>query len=411
VRALLAPGTATFRADAPGAEVHLFRYLEEAAVRSGGERRLVPVPLRAAPVEPGAMALRVAAGAGDLRAGDLVLEAGGRRPGVDTDLRAAAEAGGLAARVLNGGAVRDVVLPAGLALRPTAAPVPLGPWSLAGAAPIEGRPLDAGVWLAVFRAPGREDQRVAFRVVRGRAADVEATLAPEGSVPRGFARVPLGRGAYALVMDREVTCEEYLEFLDDPAVVPVAGGPRLVPRNRSSREDGHWTRGDDGRFVLAEGWEPDWPVLGVSHEDALAYAAWRTRRDRPLGGRGAYALPTLREWLAAGGNAADQRYFVFGARIRPWWVKSCFSGPRPAPEPVLRYPRDESPYAIHDMAGSVAEWCEDWFDRDKGTRRVAGGSWAWGTLESFKLWGAQGWSPRTAGDETGFRLVLREETR
>jgi formylglycine-generating enzyme required for sulfatase activity len=150
-------------------------------------------------------------------------------------------------------------------------------------------------------------------------------------------------------------------------------------------------------------------VLGVSYDDAEAYAAWRTARDRPLGGRGVYGLPTLAEWTFAAGHYG--RRWVWGNRMRPKWCKSCFSRRHALPEPGLRYPRDESPYGLLDMAGSVAEWLDDWYDRSQNLRRIEGGSWAWAKMDYFRVWGAQGWAPGTTGDETGFRLVLREAAR
>ncbi len=480
-RAAFGKGSVSFRTDAPGAEVHLFRFREEAEVRTGGERRLVPVPRGTAPVAPGSFAFRVARGAGELRPGDLVLEVAGRadlggawiqrgggglergdrmvsvdgtaiedihgfeeafglaegsgparehalvldhagkrvelsaaslEAGVG-DLRALAQMGGLPARVLSGGVLRDTLLPPGLLLRPTATPLPLGPWSMAGVLPLEGLGLEPGGWLAVLRAPGREDQRMLFVAQAGEVLVLSVPLVPAGSLPAEFQRIPFPDGSSVLLLDREVTSAEYLEFLNDPATlsrVPPRGPDlRLVPRNRPDSVAGHWKRGADGLFALGPGWLPDWPVLGVSYEDAVEYASWRTARDRPLGGRGVYALPTLEEWLQAGGR--DNRPWVCGSRMRPKWTKSCYARRRAYPEPGLRFPRDESPLGVFDMAGSVAEWTDDLYDRAQGTRRVAGGCWAWSKMDLFQIWGGQGWAPQIAGDETGFRLVLREAAR
>ncbi len=476
-RSAFGRGTVHLRADAEGAEVHLFRYREQAEVVPGGERRLVPVPRGPSPIPPGILAFRVDRGAGDLGPGDLVLEAAGRPvpggawvvrgggglergdrivsvDGVATedlhgfqesfgiaegsgpardhallveraggtfplaaasleaavgDLRELAEGGGIPARVLSGGVLREAVLPAGLRLRPTAAPAPLGPWSRAGATPLEGVGLEPGSWLAVFRAPGREDQRVLLVVQAGKEQAVEAAMVPADSVPAGFRRVPLP-GGWVHVQERETTCAEYLEFLNDPEVlarVPPPGRPmRLQPRNRRASSAGHWPRGEDGRFALAPGWLPDWPVLGISWEDAVEYAAWRTARDRPLGGRGTYGIPNLAEWLHAGGH--DSRLYVWGHRMRPKWAKSCYARRRAYPEPGLRFPRDESPFGVFDMAGSAAEWCDDLYDPAQGTRRIVGGCWAWSKMELFETYSGQGWPPSEAGDETGFRLVIRE---
>ena len=249
-----------------------------------------------------------------------------------------------------------------------------------------------------------------FVMAAGRRLSISVALAAEGTTPPEFRRLPLEAGGYSMILDREVTSAEYLEFLNDPATlarIPAPDRPlRLVPRNRQDSVAGHWKRGADGLFSLGQGWLPDWPVLGVSCEDAFEYAAWRTARDRPLGGRGVYALPNLPEWLEAGGR--DGRLWVCGHRMRPKWTKSCFSRRRAYPEPGLRFPRDESPMGVFDLAGSVAEWTDDLYDPAQGMKRVAGGCWAWGKMDWFQMWAGQGWPPALAGDETGFRLVLRE---
>jgi hypothetical protein len=474
-RSAFGTGTVEVRWDVPGAEMHLFRCREEAELRPGGERRLVHVPRGEAPVAPGAFALRVLRGAGDLRPGDLVLEVAGRpvtggawvlrgggglergdrvvavdgvpvedagafelavagegehalsieRSGTPIaanrdpaacavgDPRALAEGGGLPARVLAAGVVRETVLPPGLLLRPTAAPLPLGPWSEVRPEERGGLRLEPGPWLALFRAPGHADQRRLFHVAAGRSGTLAIRPAPEEGRPEEFQRIPLADDTPVDLLDREVTSAEYLEFLNDPATRASldggGGGPRLVPRNRTGAAAGHWKRGADGRFTLPRGWLPGWPVIGVSFDDARAYAAWRTARDRPLGGRGVYALPTLEAWLEAVGR--DTRTFVCGDRMLPKWTKSCYARRRAAPEPGLRFPRDESALGVFDMAGSVAEWIDDVYDADRGTRRVAGGCWAWGKMELFRIWTAEGWNPSATGDETGFRLMLREAPR
>jgi len=486
-RGALGSGSVSFRSDPPGAEVHLFRLVEQASLDPGGEHRLVPVPARgAAGVPPGTFALRVVRGAGDLAPGDLVVgiagfpvrdlvlatrgagpvergsrllsvdgapvrdewdaealgtpaPGGGAVPAERTFLfergggraevrgpglaalgievagpRAAAEAGGLPARAWTRGAFREVLLPAGIEVRPTATPLPLSPGTLFGRTPVERTPLDRGSWLAVFRAEGREDQRFHLKVDAGQPPYVCAVaLLPEGASPQGFVRVPGSKGRAARpfwIQERETTCAEYLEFLNDPetlAEVDAGGGPRRFPRGEAGPSRGHWLRDPGGRFALPPDWRPDWPVLGVSFEDAEAFARWRTGRERAAGGTASYALPAFHQWLAAAGGC--DRYFPFGSRFRAKWVKSCFARPRANPEPGMRFPRDESTHGVFDMSGSICEWLDEWYDEARGLRRLAGGCWAFGKSDPFKIYGAAGWKPDRAGDEAGFRLVRTEE--
>jgi serine/threonine-protein kinase len=449
-QAMVARTEVVFSTDPPGAAVHLFRFRVDADLREGGEPRLVPVPV-AGPhpaVPPGTWCLRVVRGAGSVRAGDLILAVEGRpirgsmfrrsdevggsvpellvaadgRPVVDEYDAAAngllgvtpawlAERGGAAATLWQDGAVRTATLPAGLRVRATATPLPLSPATLVGSTPTPPLLLEPGSYLAVLHREGFEDLRYPFMVRKGGTERFEITLLPAGTTPDGFVYVPPLRASWASapfwLQEREVTCAEYLEFVNDPAVrEAIAASPEAIRVPRAERTP-LWPRSATGEYVLGTGWAADWPVLAISWHDAQAFARWRTDRAAAAGSPFVFALPTFDEWKCAG-HGADGRDFVFGWVFRPKWVKSNYSRPRTGPEPVLRFPIDESVFGAFDQSGSALEWLDDWYI-DGELRRAASGGWGQADPRSyFRIEGGLGLEPTAAANLVGLRLVARK---
>ncbi|MBU1406437.1 MAG: SUMF1/EgtB/PvdO family nonheme iron enzyme [Proteobacteria bacterium] len=177
--------------------------------------------------------------------------------------------------------------------------------------------------------------------------------------------------------------------------------------NRKDPETGReifsLTRGTIARHVSGASWRhpagPDsslegrhnHPVVQVSHNDAMAFAAWAGKR-----------LPTEEEWEAAARGASG--------RLFPWgdtWLAdlgnfeaACLGGT----SPVEQYGRKGmSPFGIYDLLGNVAEWTSTVHagqaDAPEGraTEKIyvlKGGSWitggtvtaAWRQIERGNYW-------------------------
>ena len=92
----------------------------------------------------------------------------------------------------------------------------------------------------------------------------------------------------------------------------------------------------------------DYPIYNVDWDDANAFCAWKGKR-----------LPTEAEWERAARGGLDGLNYPWG-EDKPSRERARYSTPQ-GPAPVKQHPPNG--FGLYDMAGSVAEWCQDWFER------------------------------------------------
>lgn len=135
------------------------------------------------------------------------------------------------------------------------------------------------------------------------------------------------------------------------------------------------------------------PVVGVSHEDASAYCAWR-------GGR----LPTALEWERAAAGVNGNLY-PWGNTFDPTKCNSLRSAPRTLVN-VRRYAAAASPEGVLNLVGNASEWTAEPHENKAGLFLIKGGS----LNDKCELWGLSPlrarWGPAPLTNATlGFRCA------
>ena len=152
----------------------------------------------------------------------------------------------------------------------------------------------------------------------------------------------------------------------------------------------------------------DHPVVCVSWEDAKAFCAWLTQKERKEGKIGQdqeYRLPTDKEWSAAVGTGK----YPWGNDWPPPKGAGNYSPSLKVDDfentsPVGSFRANQ--YGLYDMGGNVWQWCEDWYDTTQKSRVVRGASWSDFAPECLLSSGRDGVAPGHRDGLGGFRCVL-----
>jgi len=266
-----------------------------------------------------------------------------------------------------------------------------GEWVEWGSAPLD-RQHSVGRHLIEVSAPGHHPAlfpvslqaqsllSLEVKLLREDQISEELCLIPRGEVTLGAdPECPSARGERVvmvpdLLMRRElVTCDEYLEFLQDLWRANPSFAKRRAPRDLSLRVR-MWDYDEASGFSLPPPnplmtWRGDWPVFGISYEDAHAFCAWKSAE---LGVH--VRLPTEDEWEKAA-RGLDHRLYPWGDRFD---VTLCHIAESPNGQsllPVGFVEGDRSPYGVKDMAGLLQELTSTPFVRGSGLKTLKGGSY------------------------------------
>ncbi|HEV2472820.1 MAG TPA: SUMF1/EgtB/PvdO family nonheme iron enzyme [Chthonomonadales bacterium] len=155
----------------------------------------------------------------------------------------------------------------------------------------------------------------------------------------------------------------------------------------------------------------DYPIVNVSWSDAQAYAKW-------AGGE----LPSEAQWERAA-RGTDARAYPWGNAYRPGKLWCSLSSFGDAHRPIAVGELGVSPTGCTDMAGNVAEWCRDWYEKDYWKtdrpidpvddapastmfRSVRGGSWYYFDPLFFRSAFRDWCRPDAISDYRGFRCAV-----
>ena len=155
----------------------------------------------------------------------------------------------------------------------------------------------------------------------------------------------------------------------------------------------------------------DQPVVGITWYAARAYCLWLSLLESSGRDSTLYRLPTEVEWEWAAGGQRGAKV----QRVRQWpWsedegelsvrLANYYDSKIGATTPVGSYPDGATPEGLHDMAGNVWEWMDNWYEEKEAARSLRGGSWS--SYSDYLRCSCRSYfNPDDGDDDVGFRVV------
>ncbi|HPY39450.1 MAG TPA: SUMF1/EgtB/PvdO family nonheme iron enzyme [Thiolinea sp.] len=245
-------------------------------------------------------------------------------------------------------------------------PASIAPTALASASPEPSKantqfpnmlPIPAGEFV-MGRIAGRDD-------VEGGCSDDEK---PDH---------PVKLSAFKLA-ETEVTVEQYLACVQQGGCPPPEWNEKGSDYNISTGKDDHHKKMGEALT------DPQYPIVGVSWENAVAYTTWLNKSQQP---NQPFRLPTEAEWEYAARGGDNEQAYPWGNAIGKNKANCSDCGDRfEYAAPVGSFVPNG--FGLKDMHGNVWEWVADWHGdypaqlasnskgASKDTLRVLrGGSW------------------------------------
>ena len=290
-----------------------------------------------------------------------------------------------------------------------------------GKTPLSNVELPQGSYRCILKAEGFAEIFLPVRIDRGGVWTQDINLFRADEIPEGFCHVTGGPfvfgGKWAGGDEAErkttedvfiarfaTTCAEYLEFLN---ALWADGNPDVARRRQPREGIQNWWIEEGGRFRLPTAsedpkmsWDPRWPVFSITWFDAVAYCAWRSKRE----GR-TYRLMHEEEYEKAA-RGVDGRIYPYGDDFDGIYSHTSTAIPEKlSPMPVDSFPADESPFGVRGLSGGVEAWCFGTLEVPyREWRCLRGGAWS-STSARARPGARRGGLPTYLNMHNGFRLA------